>query len=202
MHRCSPARDLSDTKEVIYVWKGLCVPVLWKSGPARRLPALSVGNACCKPPNGLLCACRVGGSRDLRWKLELGGRDALIQLRAIVTPAQMGYAYFCVPTCTHLLMSACPRAHTRLFLHAHVHTPAYFCAHTCAHLCMHLPEMAPYNMRTCKWETRECVVRDIHAWFAKCLQAGGRAHTHMHMRTCAQAIICDSRARDGPNSVL
>lgn len=25
-----------------------------------------------KPPNGLLCACRVGGSRDLRWKLELG----------------------------------------------------------------------------------------------------------------------------------
>lgn len=68
-----------------------------------------------KPPNGLLCACRVGGSRDLRWKLELGGRDALIQLQAIVTPAQMGYAYFCV------------------------HTPAYFCVHTGAHLCMCLP---------------------------------------------------------------
>lgn len=73
-----------------------------------------------KPPNGLLCVCRVGGSRDLRWKLELGGRDALIQLQAIVTPAQMGYAYFCVHTpayfcvrtCTHLLISACTRART------------------------------------------------------------------------------------------
>lgn len=68
-----------------------------------------------KPPNGLLCACRVGGSRDLRWKLELGGRDALIQLQAIVTPAQMGYAYFL-------------RTHTCLFLRAHGRAPMHVSA--------------------------------------------------------------------------
>lgn len=37
-------------------------------------------------------------------EIGIGGRDALIQLGAVVTQAQMGYAYFGVHTCAHLCM--------------------------------------------------------------------------------------------------
>lgn len=37
-------------------------------------------------------------------EIGIGGRDTLIQLRAMVIQAQMGYAYFCVHTYTCLCM--------------------------------------------------------------------------------------------------
>lgn len=64
----------------------------------------SVGNACCKPPKWTIMCLQSRRVKRPQMEIGIGGRDTLIQLRAVVIQAQMGCAYFCVYTSTRLCM--------------------------------------------------------------------------------------------------
>lgn len=87
----------------------------------------SVGNVCCKTPKWTIMCLQSRRVKRPQMEIGIGGRDALIQLRAIVTRAQMGYAYFCVHTCTPMHASALNGSISTLANGRHTRTSCGIC---------------------------------------------------------------------------
>lgn len=103
----------------------------------------SVGNACCKTPKWTIMCLQSRRVKRPQMEIGIGGRDTLIQLRAMVIHAQMGCAYFCVYTSTRLCMclpkngSICTHAKgrhmnasRRIFMHDLLNVYRLWRAHT------------------------------------------------------------------------
>lgn len=127
-----------------------------------RASLSSVGNACCNPPPQMdyYVPAEEEGQETSDGNWNWGGRNALIQLRAVVTRAQMGYAHF------------------------HVHTPMQTPVLN-GSVCTHA------NGRPAS-ALRGIFVRDL---------LGVHRRAGVHTLACTHAIICDSRGRNGQNSV-
>lgn len=83
--------------------EGPLCPSLMEIQSSARLRALWVMPPA-NPPKWTIMCLQSRRVKRPQMEIGIGGRDALIQLGAVVTRAQTGNAYFCAHTCAHLCM--------------------------------------------------------------------------------------------------